>query len=62
MREAIYEQFLRLWPEPQPDAKALFRRIFEQYPDPPGLPSRGYDAHDQVAARQAILRRLRPAR
>jgi hypothetical protein len=62
VREAIDEQFLRLRPEPHPDAKALIRRIFEQYPDPPGLPPRGYSVHDRVAARQGILRKLRPGR
>ncbi len=62
VREAIDEQFLRLRPGPQADAKALIRRIFEQYPDPPGLPPRGYDVHGRGAARQAILRKLRPAR
>ena len=62
VREAIDEKFLRLRPEPQPDTKSLIRRIFEQYPDPPGLPPRGYNVHDRSAARQAILRKLRPAR
>ena len=39
--------------------KTLIRRMFEQYPDPPGLPARGYDVHDRAEARQAILRKLR---
>jgi hypothetical protein len=62
VREAIDEQFLQLRPQEKDDAKALIRRIFEQYPDPPGLPPREYDVHDRSAARQAILRKLRPAR
>ena len=61
VREAIDERFLRLRPEPAPDVKTLIRRIFEWYPDPPGLPPRGYDVHDRRAARQAILRKLRTA-
>ena len=44
------------------DVRALVRRIFEQYPDPPGLPPRNYDVHDRHAARRAILRRLRRVR
>jgi hypothetical protein len=62
VRKAIDEQFLRLPPEPQRDAKAMMRKIFELYPDPSGLPSRGYDVHDRVAARRAIIRKLRPGR
>ena len=62
VREAIDEQFLRLRPAPHRNAKALIRRIFEQFPDSPGLPPRGYDVHDRGAARQAILRKLRPAK
>ena len=62
VREAIDERFLRLRSEPEPDVKTLIRKIFEQYPDPAGLPPRGYDVYDRGAARQAILRKLRPAR
>lgn len=62
VREAIDERFLKLRPEPRPDVKALINRIFEQYPDPAGLPPRGYDVHDRDAAREAILRKLRTAR
>jgi len=61
VREAIDERFLRLRSEP-PDVKALIRGIFEHYPDPADLPSRDYDVHDRHAARQAVLRKLRPAR
>ena len=31
-------------------------------PDPAGLPPRDCDIHDRAAARQAILRKLRPSR
>jgi hypothetical protein len=62
VREAIDERFLQLRSESGRDSKKLIRRIFEQYPDPAGLPPRDYDVHDRAAARQAILRRLRPAR
>jgi hypothetical protein len=62
VREAIDERFLRLRPEPQPDLGALIRNIFEQFPDAPDLPPRGYDIHDRRAARQAILRKIRPGR
>jgi len=60
VREAIDEKFLRL--RSRPDAKSLIRRIFEQYPDPAGLPPRDYDVHDRDAARQAIIRKLRSSR
>jgi hypothetical protein len=62
VREAIDERFLRLRCEPQSDVKALVRRIFEEYPDPAGLPPREYDVHDRKAARRAIVRKLRRAR
>ena len=61
VREAIDERFLQLRAEAEPDVKTLMQRIFEQYPDPPGLPPRGYGVHDRREARQAILRKLRNA-
>jgi hypothetical protein len=42
--------------------RTLIKRIFEQYPDPAGLPLRDYDVHDREVARRAILRKLRPDR
>ncbi len=42
------------------DVRKIIQRIFEQYPDPPGLPPRGYDVHDRKAARKAIIEKLRP--
>jgi hypothetical protein len=62
VREAIDERFLRLRFESEADVKTLIRKIFEQYPDPPGLPARDYNVHDSGAARQAILRKLRRTR
>ena len=61
VREAIDERFLRLRSEPERDVEALIRRIFGRHPDPAGLPPRDYDVHNRAAARQAILRKLRPA-
>lgn len=62
VRQAIDERFTELrQSESPPDVKTIVRRIFEQHPDPPGLPSRDYDVHDRHAARGAILRKLRPA-
>ena len=62
VREAIDERFLQLRSEPERDVKTLIRKMFEQYPDPAGLPPRDYDVHDRGAARRAILRKLRPVR
>ena len=62
VREAIDERFVQLRSVREPDVKALIRRIFEQYPDPAGLPPRDYDVHDRGAARQAILRKIRTTR
>ena len=62
VREAIDERFLQLRTEPRADMKTLIRGIFEQYPDPPGLPARNYDVHDRGATRRAIVRKLRRAR
>jgi hypothetical protein len=63
VREAIDERFAALRrTESRLDVRAIIRRIFEQYPDPPGLPSRDYDFYDRRAARAAILRKLRTVR
>ena len=63
VREAIDERFAALRKaECPPDVRTIVRRIFEQYPDPPGLPPRDYDVHDRRAARVAILRKLRTVR
>ena len=62
VREAIDDRFLRIRSEAHADMKTLIQKLFEQYPDPAGLPPRDYDVHDRAAARQAILRKLRAAR
>jgi len=63
VREAIDERYAALRrPPTRSDVRAMVRRIFEQYPDPPGLPPRKYDVHDRQAARRAILRRLKRVR
>jgi len=62
VRQAIDDRFLQLRSESGADAKTLIRRMFEQFPDPPGLPARGYNVHDRRAARQAILRQIRRSR
>ena len=64
VREAIDERYGREESASRTDAAALIRGLFEQHPDPPDLPARGYDVHDRAAARRAITRRLatrRPA-
>jgi len=60
VREAIDERFSELRVESRPDVKAIVQRMFTRYPDPPEIPSRGYDVHDRHAARKAILGKLRP--
>ncbi len=63
VREAIDERFEELRRRESPaNARLIIRRIFEQYPDPPDLPSREYDVHDRRAAKAAILRRIRSGR
>ena len=63
VREAIDERFAALRrPESPLDVRTIIRRIFEQYPDPPGLPPRDYNIYDRRAARVAILRKLRTVR
>jgi hypothetical protein len=63
VREAIDERFATLRrPESPLDVRTIIGRIFEQYPDPPGLPLRDYDIYDRRAARVAIVRKLRTVR
>jgi hypothetical protein len=60
LREAIDDRYERVVRPPKGlDVAAIMRRIFEEYPDPPDLPPRGYDAHDRAATRRAVVRRLR---
>ena len=63
VRRAIDERFDELSGSgTAQDLKAVMERIFEQYPDPPDLPPRGYDVHDRDEARRAIIGKLRRVR
>jgi hypothetical protein len=63
VREAIDERFDELLgPGTAQDLRAVMNRIFEQYPDAPDLPPRGYDVHDRDEARRAIIGKLRRMR
>jgi hypothetical protein len=44
------------------DVSAIVARVFDDYPDPPDLPPRTYRVRDRMAARDAILKRLRRKR
>lgn len=60
IREAIDERFDQLNRSRKVrDVRNIIQRIFEQHPDPAGLPSRAYNVHDRKAARTAIIERLR---
>ena len=62
VRTAIDEQFAALQRPTPAEVQTIVRRMFEQHPDPPDLPARGYDVHDRRAARQAIQERFRRGR
>jgi hypothetical protein len=62
VREAIDKRFSELRSTSRVDAKAIVRRIFEQYPDSSDVRPRDYNVHDRHAARMAVLRKLRPVR
>jgi hypothetical protein len=62
VREAIDERYARLQAPATRDAADIVRRLFEEHPDPAGLPARDYDVHDRQAARRAIRQRLGPRR
>lgn len=60
IREAIDERFNQLnRSRKAQDVSNIIQRIFEQHPDPTGLPPRAYDVHDRKAARTAIVEKLR---
>lgn len=60
VREAIDSRFEQLNRSKNArDIRDIVRRVFEEHPDPAGLPPRGYDVHDRKAARAAILEKLR---
>ena len=63
VRKAIDERFEELAESGTArNLKAVMERIFEQYPDPPDLPPRGYNVHDRDEARRAIIGKLRRVR
>jgi len=63
LRDAIDQRFEQLPPARKPrDVAAILARIYERYPDPPGLRPLGYSVHDRKQARRAILRKLRRRR
>ena len=63
VRQAIDERFEELAGSGSArDLKAVVARIFEQYPDPPDLPARGYNMHDRDQARRGIIGKLRRVR
>jgi hypothetical protein len=60
VRDAIdrrYEQLVKS--SKGRDVEAIMNEIYEQHPDPPGLPPRDYDVHRRHEARKAILRKIR---
>ena len=58
VREAIDQRYGELQTAARSDMQAVIRRVFEEHPDPPGLPDRTYDVHDRAAARRAIVRTM----
>jgi hypothetical protein len=43
-------------------ARNIMAKIYEECPDPPGLPARSYEVSDRRAATAAIVRKLRKGR
>jgi hypothetical protein len=63
IREAIDTQYERLvLSGKERDVEAIMKGIYDRYPDPTGLPPRGYDVADRGEARKAIQQRLRRKR
>ena len=62
VRDAIDERFATLRSLSRVDVKGITQRIFDQYPDPSGLPLRDYDVQDRRAARKAIVRAIKRTR
>jgi hypothetical protein len=59
VREAIDVRYEALGLDRARDAAAAVARIHQRFPDPGGLPDRGYDVHDRRAAAAAIGRALK---
>lgn len=60
IREAIDERFDQLNRSRKVrDVRNIIQRIFEQHPDPAGLPPRTYNVRERKAARTAIVEKLR---
>ena len=60
IREAIDERFEQsIGSGKVRDVRNIIDRIFEQYPDPAGLPPRAYNVKDRKAARASIIAKLR---
>ena len=63
VRDAIDRQYEKLVRSSRRrDVANIMKEIYEQYPDPPGLPNRKYDVHDRRQAKNSILRKLRKKR
>jgi hypothetical protein len=63
VRNAIDEEYEKLARSSRGrDVEAIMKQIYEQHPDPVGLPRRDYDVHDRAEARIAILNKLRHKR
>ena len=63
VRDAIdreYEQSFKT--SKSRDVEAIMKEIYQQYPDPHGLPPRDYSVHNRREAADAILRKLRSRR
>ena len=63
VRDAIdreYEDFIKTGR--QRDVTAIMQEIYDQYPDPSGMPARSYDVRRRREARKAILAKLRRKR
>lgn len=63
VRDAVDQRYAAVCEAPpSEDVAVALQRIFEQYPEPPGLPPRDYDVHDRKAAQRAIREHLKRRR
>ena len=59
IREALDQRFEQLnQAKNAREVKNIVELIFQQYPDPAGLPPRSYNVHDRKARRSAIREKL----